>query len=171
MYKGIRLGAAAGEHWFESWFFCGASLSPFSPAMYVSMGVCALWFLFFSVCLPARLLYVSFLCLLGSLRLIFFGFGRTYMWRPSKLHFGTSPVFILFAALCVHYVWERWYSFALFNWCCTNLLFYKKKYLGIITAFGWTLSFNLNKDWTEHVISEDLTYSDEHFSFSHLFLC
>jgi len=48
MYKGIRLGAAAGEHWFESCFFLCFSVSLFSPAaIYVCKSVCVVIFSYF----------------------------------------------------------------------------------------------------------------------------
>ncbi len=60
MYKGIRLGAAAGEHWFVS-CFCAFLHTFFSLAVYVSVGVCAWWFFLF--CIPAWLHFISlFLC-------------------------------------------------------------------------------------------------------------
>lgn len=60
MYKGIRLGAAAGEHWFESWFFfCALLLSVslffnffwFGVCVRASACLCACFFFFFSVLL------------------------------------------------------------------------------------------------------------------------
>lgn len=60
MYKGIRLGATAGEHWFVS---CFLSFSAPFFLLAMSVGVCAWWFF----CVPARLRFISLFLYLSRL--------------------------------------------------------------------------------------------------------
>lgn len=65
MYKGIRLGAAAGEHWFESCFFflcallLSVSLFLFLLVRRVCAGECVFVRVVFFFCSPTRLDFIS----------------------------------------------------------------------------------------------------------------